>query len=482
MASVEQRSINSWRINVSNGYDSKGKKLIKHKTVKRPEGMTDKKWQAELEKLAVEFETSIQQGTYFAPTHYTLSDFITKWLDGRGKDFESKTLYRYESILKGRVNTALGHLKLDKIKPLHLLDFYRNLQEVGIREDMKYIARPNFNELLTSHNISINELAISANINVRTLKGIITGKSTTVAKNIVNALNTKYGLTMKFDKVFTPASTPKPLSNKTIQHYHRVLSVMFNDAVRWGMIKENPCLRVQPPKVTQKEMSCLDEKELARLIDCLGEESIRVQTMIGLSLMTGCRRGELCGLQWEHIDIENGVISIKQAVAYTPITGIQIKQPKTKSSIRNISIPSSTVQLLKQYRKWWLEQKLSLGDLWQKEYREAQGDSWKDSEWLFTTWDGYLIHPDTVTDTFSKFIKKHDLPKIRLHDLRHTSATMLINAGVNVRAVASRLGHANPNVTLSVYSHALKSADRQAADIMENIVTNTSNDSDTKKA
>jgi integrase len=79
------------------------------------------------------------------------------------------------------------------------------------------------------------------------------------------------------------------------------------------------------------------------------------------------------------------------------------------------------------------------------------------------------MHPDTVTDIFKKFIKRHNLLDIRLHDLRHTSCTMLINAGLNVRAIASRMGHANANVTLTVYSHALKSADREAANILENL-------------
>ena len=481
MASIRQRGKNSWQITVSNGYDSNGTKLTEQTTVKRPEGFTDKKWQAELEKLALEFETSVQRGTYFAPSHYSVSDFIIKWLDERKSGFENKTLYRYESMLNGRITTVLGHLKLEQIKPLHLLDFYRNLQEVGIREDTKYVASNTFKDLLEENKIALPELATAADISEKTIQGILAGKPTTTAQYIVNALNSKYKLKVKLNKLFTPASELKPLSNKTIQHYHRVLSVMFNDAVRWGMMKENPCLKVQPPKVTRKEMSCLDEEGLSRLIECLELENIRHQAIIGLALMTGCRRGELIGLQWEHIDLENGVINVKQAVSYTPAAGIQIKQPKTSSSIRKVSIPDSTVQLLKQYRKWWLEEKMKVGDQWQKKENELQGDAWKDPEWLFSTWNGYIMHPDTVTSTFKEFIKKHNLPDIRLHDMRHTAATMLINAGLNVRAVASRLGHANPNVTLTVYSHALKSADRQAADIMENLIAKKDTVTDTKK-
>jgi integrase len=274
---------------------------------------------------------------------------------------------------------------------------------------------------------------------------------------------------LKIDDLFIPVGELKSLSGKTIGHYHRVLSVMFHNAVRWGLIQENPCEKVQPPKAPRREMKCLDEEALVKMLECLETEDIRCKSLITLALMTGCRRGELAALQWESIDIGKAVIYIKQSAAYTPETGIIIKQPKTQSSNRKIAIPPSTIQILKQYRKWWAEQKVSRGDQWQKEEREKQGDTWKDPEWVFCTWDGYVIHPDTITDLFKKFMNRHNLPDIRLHDLRHTACTLLIHAGLNVRAVAARMGHANPNVTLTVYSHALQSADREAANIMEAI-------------
>ena len=482
MASIRQRTKNSYQITVSVGYDSNNKKITKQQTVKRPEGMTDIKWKKQLDILAAEFEASVKRGTYFEPTHYKLSDFIDKWLMERGNDFENKTRFRYEGMLRGRINEALGHLKIEQIKPLHLLDFYRNMQEVGIRKDTSYISTPAFKKLISDKKIDLPKLAIAAKVSERTLKGILSGKATNTADKILKALNNEYKLNVKHDKLFTPASEPKPLSNKTIQHYHRVLSVMFSDAVRWGMMKENPCLKVQPPKVTKDEMLCLDEEGINKMLDALESESIKIQTAITLMLATGSRRGEVCALQWQHIDFDNKALTVKQSAEYTPEYGLNIKAPKTASSIRKIAIPDSTVQLLKQYRKWWLENKIKHGDLWQIKEKKQQGDSWTDPEWLFTTWNGGLMHPDSFTDMFSKFIKRHDLPRIRLHDLRHTAATMLINAGLNIRAVASRLGHANPNVTLQVYSHALQSADREAANIMDKITSKSDKNVTEKQA
>ena len=475
MASIRQRGINSWQITVSSGYN-KGTKLTKQKTVKRPEGMTDKQWEKELDSLAHEFEREVEHGTYHDPSKYTLSDFAKKWLEERGKDLENKTRYRYESMLNERVAEVIGHLKLDQVKPLHLLDFYSNLAEAGIREDTKYIALPELKAIMESKKMDIKVLSSKAEISERTLKEILSGKRTSVAKKISKTLE------IKLEKIFIPALEPGQLSAKTIGHYHRVLSVMFNDAVRWGLLRENPCLKVQPPKVTKKEMSCLDEDGVAAMLECLESETIKNKAMITLALMTGCRRGEICALQWQHIDLNNKILFVKQSAEYTPATGIRIKQPKTASSNRKLSLPESTVKLLKQYRKWQLEEKAKVVNLWQQEEKEKQGDTWKDPEWVFSTWDGYIIHPDTLTDLFKKFLKRHNLPNIRLHDIRHTAATHLINSGLNVRAVAARLGHANPNVTLTVYSHALQSADRQAADIMENLATKRSNSSTAKQA
>jgi len=468
MASIEKRSDCSYRLTVSLGY-SNGKKIKKQKTVKLDPGLKPKQVEKELQRQAVLFENAVKEGVFLEPSHFTVSSFAEKWLNEHGKSLANKTRLRYEKILRGRVSRALGHLKLDQLKPLHLLEFYQNLQEIGIREDITYIATPELKELINKQAIELNKLAGAADITEKTLTGILSGKPTTTARNITDALNKKFDLKVKFIKMFIPASDLKPLSNKTVIYYHRVLSVMFADAVRWEMMRENPCLKVQPPKATQKEMSCLDEEGISRLLECLESEDIKTQIIITLALITGCRRGEICGLQWEHIDLEKGVINIKQAATYTPEAGTQVKLPKTKAGIRQIAIPESVVQLLKQYRKWWLERKIKLGDLWQREEKEQQGDNWKDSEWLLATWDGHIMHPDTITSIFKKFLNRHQLPIIRFHDLRHGAATYLIHSGLNVRAVAARMGHANPDITLRVYAHALQSADQQAASIMENL-------------
>lgn len=410
MASIRKRGENSYQITVSNGYDSKGNKLIKTKTITVDPKLTDRQREKEIQKQATLFDEDVKKGTYLDPTRLSLSEYITLWLNTQESVLAPKTYLRYKGILEGRVSKSVGHINIQKVKAVHLNDFYSNLQEVGIREDKKEGA----------------------------------------------------------------------LSNRTILHHHRVLSKLFNDAYKSGLINENPCSRATAPKVSKPEMKCLNEDQISLLAIALQEESIKVQAIIMLSLMTGCRRGELGGLQWKHIDTKNNTILIEQASTYTPDTGTILKETKNKTSIRKISIPQETTFLLSQYRKWWLEHKLKVGDQWQYAERESaqkNDDTWIDPEYVFTTWDGYLMHPDTFTSTFKDFLKRHSLPDIRLHDLRHTAATMLINSGLNIKSISSRLGHANATTTLNIYSHALLSADQQAADVMGSLI----NKKDTSK-
>jgi integrase len=118
-------------------------------------------------------------------------------------------------------------------------------------------------------------------------------------------------------------------------------------------------------------------------------------------------------------------------------------------------LSDTIIKLLKEYRRWQIETKLSLGD------------QWVDTDRLFTTWNGNPIHPDAITSWFAGFIKRSGLKKVTLHSLRHTNATLMIADGVDIRTVSNRLGHANTSTTLNIYAHALKSRDSEAVEKLE---------------
>ncbi|WP_338826278.1 Tn916 family transposase [Moorella thermoacetica] len=378
---VEKRGENKWRLNVPGGTDAEGKRKVYRKNV-------EAKSKREAEKLLAEFVAEVQKGQYVEPSKLTFAEFVERWIRDYGEsNLAPKTLHRYKEILK-RACQAMGHLKIDKIKPLHLLEFYKNLQEDGIREDGK----------------------------------------------------------------------PGKLSDATILYHHRVLSKLFNDAQNWQVIPLNPASKVKPPKVTKRQAAYYDEKQTAALLAALDSEPLKYKVIVILALATGLRRGELMGLEWQDVDFENNTIEVRQASQYLPERGIFTKDTKNESSNRLIAVPASVMALLKQYKTQQLEDRLKVGDLWQGSNR------------LFTTWDGRAMHPDTISKWFPEFLKRHNLPHIKFHGLRHTSATLLIAEGINLKNVSQRLGHSNISTTGDIYAHALRSVDQEAAEKLDQII------------
>jgi len=226
------------------------------------------------------------------------------------------------------------------------------------------------------------------------------------------------------------------LSERSQRYYHAVLSSMLEDAMKWQLIASNPASRVEAPKVHKKQTNSYDEIQSAMLLEALLIEPIKYRILVTLALFTGLRRGELLGLEWKVIDLDKGQLAVIKQSQYTPETGIVDRTTKTEGSKRLISIPPSIVALLKEYKASQNEERLKIGNLWQK------------SDRLFTTWDGKPMHPDTVSSGFNDFLNRHNekmieeektpLPHIRFHDLRHTSASLMISQGVSLKNVSSR--------------------------------------------
>ena len=222
-------------------------------------------------------------------------------------------------------------------------------------------------------------------------------------------------------------------------------------AVQWQVILSNPCDRVKPPKLERHEAKYLDDEQAAELLEALEAEPILYKTLFSVIVLTGMRRGEACGLNWQDIDLEQGIIDINKSSLYTPDKGRFDDDTKNEASRRVIKIPELAVDLLRQYRAYQATEKIKLGDKWQG------GDK------VFTSANGKPIHPDTVSGRFKKFIGKTDLPQITVHSLRHTNATLMIANGTDIKTVSKRLGHANVTTTGNIYTHAIKSADELAA-------------------
>jgi len=467
MASIRKRGKNSWQIIVSCGYDATGKKRSETKTVKKPSEMTDKQWEKELKKIALEFEKQVETGQYLDGSKLTFAEFIERWLkDYAEKQLEDKTLYRYKEILNTRILPVLGHIKLQKLQPTHLLKFYSNLQEVGIRLDSKYILKENYKEFLEDKGLAINALGETAGLSKNTMIQLRMFRkiSACTAKKICEAANLileQSGVKsqIKINDLFYAVEQDKGLSEKTIKQHHAIIHSALQKAVEWQLILNNPADRVRPPKVPKNEAKHMTEEQVLAMLEALSKEPLKYQVMIHLDLVTGMRRGELMALEWKNIDTEKRIIKVRKAMQYIPKQGQSLKSPKNESSVRDIALPKYIIPLLNEYKVQWNAEKASLGDLW------------KGDDWVFTQWDGKPMHVDTISSWFPKFLKRHNLEHINFHAIRHTAATLLINQGLNVKALSARLGHANTSTTMNIYAHALQSADKQAADIMDNIIS-----------
>ena len=264
------------------------------------------------------------------------------------------------------------------------------------------------------------------------------------------------------------------LSDKTILHHHRLISSILTGALQWGFILVNPASRVKAPKVTKKEARYFNVAETEYIFKLLQSEPLKYKTMITLAIYGGMRQGELTALTWSDIDFDNCIIRINKSSQHLPGKDTFIKGTKTETS-RVISIPTSAMTLLREYK------------LWQNGEREDLGNLWHDSDELFTAIDGKPIFPSTISKWFLNFIRKNNksivlddsiskedkpkylLPEVNFHGLRHTSATLLINQNVDVSTVSKRLGHARTSTTMDIYSHSLQKSDMAAANKLEDM-------------
>ncbi|WP_190972205.1 tyrosine-type recombinase/integrase [Clostridium sp. HV4-5-A1G] len=471
MAAIEKRGKNSYRLTVSCGYDKSGKKIRKYKTINLSDIKPNKQLE-EAQRQFVLFQNEIEKGLYLDAGKITFEDFIHKWLkDYAENELAPKTFFSYKKILESRIIPALGHIKLNKLQPTHLNEFYNNLRENGIRLDKKYTPNKNFDKIISESRITLKDIASKAGIQYRTIKGIKTGKNFTLS----TATKISEVLGVNIDTIFNTVEKTGPLSERTILYHHRIISSILTSAVQWQFILNNPASRVKPPKVERKEARHFEIDQVEYILQLVEYEPIKYKTMVYLCIYGGMRAGELNGLEWSDLDWDNEVLRIRQASQYLPDRGIFTKSTKNMSSDRVIALPDTVMAVMRQYKLWQNGVKADLGNLW------------VDSNRIFTKRNGAPIFPQTLGKWFSKFIKRHNnrvlndssIPKkdkkkylldnVNFHGLRHTSASLLIGQGMDVATVSKRLGHAEPYTTLKIYTHALQRADREAANKLENL-------------
>lgn len=427
MATIKRNENGTYKITVSAGRDQKGKQIRKYMTY-TPTTTSSRSINKEVQQAAAEFEARVIDGRYLEADKVTFSEFIPTWEQNWAMDHLTTSVREgYVDKLRTAIEPRIGNVPLSKINAPMIDSILKDEQRRGL--------------------------------------AIKTTKRTFTAVNSV-----------------------------------------FKYAFRAGLIEENPCIRVELPSERTKRMEnaqrkneihCFNVEEARIFLQAIREPytltvkgqtrkhpngstytvggytreytmPLQFQAFFTIAVYSGFRRGEMLALTWDKIDFKNRTITIDCAEALTN-DGLLIKSPKSESGYRTVSLPEDVFIVLRQLRQEQRERILSLGSAW-------QGSHVLQENRLFTQADGSPMAPSSPRHRFKEFVAiynethENKLPEIRLHDLRHTAASLLIASGMDPVTVAHRLGHADVAVTLNTYSHMFPDKDREASDVLSRLL------------
>src|SRR5262245_49529168 len=249
------------------------------------------------------------------------------------------------------------------------------------------------------------------------------------------------------------ASLAQSLAPRTVRHAHLVLHRAFEQAKLLGLLRDNPADLAKPPPIPETEISILQPDQARELLERLRGHELYM--LAALALASGARRNELLGLRWSDLDLNTGRMRIEQALEQAS-GAVQVKSPKTRAGRRTLTLQLAMVAELRAYWAAQQEQRMALG----------MGRSPADG-FVLAAIDGGPQRPDPISKRWGETMDKIGMPQITLHALRHTHASMLIAAGMDILTVSRRLGHASPTITLNTYGHMIHGTDAQAAAILD---------------
>jgi integrase len=249
------------------------------------------------------------------------------------------------------------------------------------------------------------------------------------------------------------------MSQKTIKHYVSLISTVFRYAVKYQIVSKNPCVGVDFPRDDSKEREILtlpEVQQLFALLQAEPAENLQYVVFLTLAVYTGFRRGELLGLEWKDFELNSGLVSVRRAAYQSKELGHYTDTPKTKTSLRTLKLPLEVLALLTRYRAH------------QRSYAVILGDKWQDTDRLFTAWDGSSMYTNAPERFYKDFCARHGLRVVTLHSFRHLNASMLINAGLDIKTVQAALGHSTPTTTMNIYAHEFQTAQARACEAVSN--------------
>ena len=409
MGTIEKRGKGSWRI----GFQvetPRGWEWVRE-TIHVDPQLSESRQRKEAEKALARLQTEVEAGTKGPTrTHYTVRAWSEVWMEKEVKPNCSPVTYAdYRWLLDSRILPLLGDVPLNKLTPVMLTDWLAQIRTSPRKP----------------HRLPDDQL---------------------VHKRPPS-------------RQLPPQKEDKPLAVKTLQHYHSCMDTMLSAAVRLEVLKNNPMEKVMRPAGRKKRARFLSEERALELLRCLKDEpNMCYRCAVLLALCCGLRLGEVGELKLSDVNWENGTIDISRALKYTGVSGSFVDVPKTDAGARIISLPAGMMTLLHETREY------------QEECRKLVPHLWQGQGWIVHGWDGRQLHHDTPSKWFRRFADAHGFQGVTFHNLRHTHATLLLANNIDVVAVAYRMGHSDPSVTLRTYAHALTRRDQDAAQTFDRLL------------
>lgn len=432
MPSIKKRG-DTFRIMVSLGYDMNGKQIRKTTTFKPPENVTEGKAEKLATAYAYEFEKQCQ-GMVNLNENIRFSELLDWYFDQVAPHkLKENTFYNNRKLLDIYVLPVIGNLKLKDITTARIDALFNQLYRNGKVTERYKLKNADFLPNGTHRPIS----RISG-VNVNTIKDAIRGKG--VLKSTAERISKALGKSL--NEVFYFAENENNgLEANSVARIRTALSPIFSTAVKKEIIRKNPVFNATTIKGEDKEKQFLNAEQCKEILKTVDEmTNQQVARAVKTLLYTGMRVGELTALHWNEVDFENGIITVKYNL-YRINGEYKLTTPKTKSSARVIALPPQLIELLKEQKEW------------QKKRKQEVGDRWIERNAVFTGEYGEYMSKSYINLAFKKFLKKHNLPNVHIHDLRHANASLLINMGVPVKVISEHLGHSNTLTTENIYAH-----------------------------
>jgi len=442
MASISKRG-DTYRIMVSLGYGLDGRQIRKTCTFTPPATVTEGKGRKLAEAFAHDFEKRCRGVSDLGDNLRFHELFAWYYAEVAPNVIREKTIYDQKVLLNLYVMDGFGHLKLKDITTARLDELWNRLKRDGGRREY-YALREKAIIPLGKRRETAKAAGLTEKIIYR---ACMREKMTKQSAEMIAA-----ALGRPFKELFELVYEKGGLSSATVSHIRATMSAILRTAVKKGLLEKNPVTNTTPPKPDNKKKLFLDSgqcKQLLDIVEDIGNRQLRV--MINTLLYTGLRSGELLGLQWRDISFEEGTITVNKTLLRL-VGSYRLSEPKTKSSERIVNVQPELLSLLKAHK------------VWQNERKIAVGSAWEQPDQVFSSATGRFYNGVTLNQQFKKILRKNGLPDLHIHDLRHATASLLINAGLPVRVVADHLGHRSTQTTQDVYAHVFAESRARAAD------------------